>query len=264
MQPDEERIVSVDQLPEDPLAMPPPYWRSSGAVFCLLDAVEPIPGLLTEMVPVLERTKLALDIHYEKYPDDEQTEEEMEEFSEIMDDLWELEHRVKTKAPVVVLMSAIAAEDTLNRFCVYNIHKDFAQSIERLRLPDRLLVAAGMVGQEIGKGHPVYQAINALTHWRNAFAHGHCVNRPTRSLRHNHLVPPDHYPGIISHLADLQRLVSGFVQISEYLSSISRNSYTGGRTIELERLKGLLAEIARYRFLGDDNVYTIIVSDSVS
>lgn len=106
--------------------------------------------------------------------------------------------------------------------------------------------------------------IKALTQWRNAFAHGHCVDRPTRSLRHNHLIPPDQYPGIISHLSELRRLVSGYVRVSEYLASISKNGYGAGQSYEVERSKELLAEIDRYRFEGNDSVYTITESDRTS
>lgn len=262
LEPDRERIVSVDQLPDNPLAMPPPYWRSSSAVFCLLDALEAIPDLLAELVPVLKRTDIELDAHFAKYPENQQTDEEMEEFSEIVDEQWEIEHKIKTKVPVVILMSAIGAEDAINRFCVYNLHRGIAESIEQLSPPDKLLVAAGAVGEKIGKGHAVYGAIKVLTQWRNAFAHGHCVDRPTRSLRHNHLIRPDKYPGIASQLSELQRLVPSYVRVSEYMASISRNKYGSGRSDEVERTKELLAEIARYRFIGDDNdIYEIVVLD---
>lgn len=261
MEQDGERLVSVDQLPDDPMEMPPPYWRSSGAIFCLLDAMENIPRLLAELVPVLERTEMRLDSHFKKYPDNEQTDEEMEEFSEIVDELTELEIKIKTKARTATLMSAIQAEDEINRFCVYNIHKDVAESIERLQPPDKLVVGAGMVGEEIGKEHAIYSEIKALTRWRNAFAHGHCVDRPTRSLRHNHLISPDQYPGLVSHLAELHRLLSSYIRVSEYLSSISRNRYGAGGSVEVWRLKELLTEIARYHFHSDDNVYRIVVSD---
>jgi hypothetical protein len=244
--------------------MPPPYWRSSGAVFCMLDALGSILDLLAELVPVLERTQAELEQHFEKYPNNEQSDEELEEFSEIVDGLWEVEDKIKAKATVAVLMSAIEAEDGINRFCVFNIHKDVAESIEKLQPPDKLLVAAGMVGQEIGKGHAVYGDIKALTRWRNAFTHGHCVDRPTRSLRHNHLIPPDQYPGVISYLAELRRLVSGYIRVSEYLASISRNEYGSGSSSEVERSRELLTDIARYRFIGDGNVYTITISDPAS
>lgn len=215
MKPDKERIVSVDQLPDDPFAMPPPYWRSSGAVFCLLEALEAISDLLAELVPVHRRTEIKLDVHFAKYPENQQTDEEMEEFSEIAAELRDLESKIKAKAMVVILMSAIEAEDRINQFCVYNLHKDVAESIEKLSPPDKLLVAAGAVGEKIGKGHAVYGAIKVLTQWRNAFAHGHCVDRPTRSLRHNHLIPPDKYSGIARQLSELQRLVPSYVLVSE-------------------------------------------------
>lgn len=185
----------------------------------------------------------------------------MEEFSEIVDELWEIESKIKAKARVVILMSAIEAEDGINRFCVYNLHKDVAESIEKLSPPDKLLVAAGAVGEDIGKGHAVYGAIKALTQWRNTFAHGHCVDRPTRSLRHNHLILPDKYPGIASQLTELQSLVPSYVRVSEYMASISRNEYGSGRSYEVERTKELLAKIARYRFTGNDNIYEVVVLD---
>jgi hypothetical protein len=264
MKPDEGRIISVEQLPDDPMEMPPPYWRSSGAIFCLLDAIESIPKLLAELVPVLDRTEAELDEHFSKYPNNEQTDEEMEEFSEITFELTELETKITARAEVAILMSAIVAEDELNRFCVFNIHKDVTESIEQLSPPDKLLTAAGMVGSEIGRGHAAYGALKNLTKWRNAFAHGHCVDRPTKSLRHNHLVSPDQYPGVISHLSELRRLVAGYVRVSEYLASISRNEYGSGKSYGVERIKEMLSEIARYRFIGEDNVYTVMVSDPES
>lgn len=264
MDPDRERIVSVDQLPDDPMEMPPPYWRSSGAIFCLLDALESISDLLAELVPVLERTESELAAHFEKYPENNQTDEEMEEFTEITHDLTELENRIKAKSMVAILMSAIEAEDFINRFCVFNMHKDVAESIEKLSPPDKLLTAAGMVGKELGKGHVAYGDIRALTQWRNAFAHGHCVDRPTKSLRHNHLVAPDEYPGVISHLSELRRLVSSYLRVSKYVTSISRNSYTSGSLVEERTIGEILADIARYRFVGDGNVYSITVSSPAS
>lgn len=265
MEQDRERIVSVDQLPDDPMEMPPPYWRSSGSIFCLLDALESIPDLLAELVPVLEKTEFELAAHFEKYPENKQTDEEMEEFTEITHDLTELESRIKAKSMVAVLMSAIEAEDFINRFCVFNMQKGVAESIEKLRPPEKLLTAAGMVGEEIGKGHAVYGDIKALTRWRNAFAHGHCVDRPTnRSLRHNHLVAPDEYPGVISRLSELQKLVSGYLRVAAFLTSISRNPYTSGSLVEERTIGEILADIARYRFVGDGNVYSITVSSPTS
>jgi hypothetical protein len=43
---EEEPILTVDQLPDDPLKMPPPYWRSGGAIFHIQDALEELVVLL--------------------------------------------------------------------------------------------------------------------------------------------------------------------------------------------------------------------------
>jgi hypothetical protein len=75
MEPESVRIVSVDQLPDNPLEMPPPYWRSLGAVCCLLGAAESIVQLLEELVPVHERTQVELEAHFEKHPEGAQTDE---------------------------------------------------------------------------------------------------------------------------------------------------------------------------------------------
>ena len=79
--------------------------------------------------------------------------------------------------------------------------------------------------------------MKALAQWRNALAHGHCVDRPTQALRHNHFISPDQYPGIINHLSELRRLLFGYVRISRYLDSIGNNEYGAGPPYEVERAK---------------------------
>jgi hypothetical protein len=85
-----------------------------------------------------------------------------------------------------------------------------------------------------------------------------------RSLRHNHLISPDKYPDTKSHQSELRRLVPAYARVSDYLASISRNSYGAGTSYEVERVKEMLSEISRYRCIGDDNVYSIVVSDPES
>ena len=56
-----EKIRSIDELPEDPLAMPPPYWRGGGAIFHVLDSLRGLSNLLRELLPVHERTERDLE-----------------------------------------------------------------------------------------------------------------------------------------------------------------------------------------------------------
>jgi hypothetical protein len=257
---DEDRIFTLDQLPDDPLKMPPPYWRGCGAIFHVEDALEEIEYLLHDLIPLHAETETRLAEHYEKYPEhNEDDEEALEEFSEITDDLAVHEHRIRLKAEVACLMSAIEAEDEINRFCVYNLHRDIAESIEKLSPPEKLLIASAAIGKPGVKGDSVFEAARRLAGWRNAFAHGHCIDRPTKSLRHNHLIPPDEYPGVPSSLAEMRELIGAYLRVSDYLSAISINPYTASKCSNVENVQDLLTRISKYRFDGNNYVYDVIL-----
>jgi hypothetical protein len=249
--PDDIQVTRVEQLPDDPLRMPPPYWRSSGAKLHVELALNELAELLTELVGLHTQTELLLQEHYEKHQENEtDSETALEEFAEITEDLNVHEHAIRMKAEVACLLSAIEAEDELNRFCVFNLHKHIAESIEKLSPPEKLLVAAAVLGHTGVKGESVFQAARRLATWRNAFAHGHCVDRPTKSLRTNHLIYPKEYPGVPSGLLEVRELVGAYLRVSDYLRSISLNSYTAQESIDVENIRKLTAEIAKYSFDG--------------
>jgi hypothetical protein len=261
---DRKPFTSVDKLPDDPLAMPPPYWRGSGAVFHVLDSLSALSELLRELVPINERTASDLGGYYEKYPEGGHGNAEIQEFADICGELWELEHRIKLRCETAVLMSAIEAEDEVNMFCVFNLPRDVAEPIEKLSLPEKLLIASTLVGKKNAKSDAAFESISKLTAWRNAFAHGHCVDRPVKSLRHNHLISPPEYPGVPDTLATTIRLVSHYVRVSEYLRSISINPYTGGTSTDVAEIRKFLRDIGRYHFKGHNHAYTIAEKDRVS
>jgi hypothetical protein len=257
---DEEKIVDVSQLPEDPFKMPPPYWRSGGAIFHVQESLEVLLHLLEKLIGVHDETELSLEEYYQKHPEPSDEESDDSEFADICDALWELEHRVKLKCEVAVLMSAIEAEDSINRFCVYNLSKHIAEPIETLSPPEKLIVASAVLGQPSPKGKDVFESIRKLSAWRNAFAHGHCVDRPTKSLRHNHLISPSEYPGIPSSLGSVKELVGGFTKVSDYLKSISKNPYTSGESADVEEIRSKVRALNRYRFVGNNYAYSIEVT----
>jgi hypothetical protein len=260
MRDDRDHIVSVDQVPDDPLNMPPPYWRGGGAIFHLEGAVANIEDLLKELLEVHAQTNARLPRYWERYPDDIQNDAAMDEFAEIMDDLWGLEHQIKLNGEIACLMSAIEAEDCVNRFCVFNLHKDIAESIERLAPAEKVLIAAAALGENGVKQSSVFEGLRQLTAWRNAFAHGHCVDRPLKSLRHNHLVAPDDYPGVPSLVAETRNLVGAFLRLSDYLRVISRNPHTKQREGNVENVRRSLETVACYRFDGDNWVYDVMLT----
>lgn len=247
MKDSERTTIMPEQLPDDPLSMPPPYWRSSGAIFHVLDSLESLVSLLGELLPLHEQTELRLEDYYENHPN-EDDDSDLEEFSDICDDLWSLEHKIKLKAEIAILMSAVQAEDKLNMFCVFNLHKDIAESVEKLSPPEKLLIVTAVAGQPSIKGNAVFEALKKLSGWRNAFAHGHCVDRPVKSLRHNHLVSPSSYPGVPDSINKTKELISGYLRLTEYLRGISMNPYTSGSSTETEEIRMYLEEISRYKF----------------
>jgi hypothetical protein len=260
---DEQKpIPAVDQLPEDPLKMPPPYWRSSGAIFHIRDSLQDLIGLLGELIKIHANTEAELENYFHRHPEfSEENEEENEEFADICECLWNVEHKIKLKAELACLMSAIQAEDCLNAFCVFNVHKDIAESIEKLSPTEKLLIASAAVGKSGVKGTVVYEGIKKLVGWRNAFAHGHCVDRPTKSLRHNHLIPPEEYPGVPSALRDTIDLVSAFILVDSYLRDISLNLYTAGKSWDVEEIRESMKELYKYVCEGNNHVYTITYCD---
>ncbi|MFQ4135754.1 hypothetical protein PGN35_005490 [Nodosilinea sp. PGN35] len=257
-----EKVVSVDHLPNDPMAMPPPYWRSGGAIFHVIDALEALCELLQDLVRVHEETEEQLANFYDQFPEDDESEEGLEAFGEICSDLWDLEHKIKMKAEVAILMSAIEVEASINKFCVYNLHKDIAETIEKLSPGEKLVVASASVGQPNAKANSAYEAIRKLYLWRNAFAHGHCTDRPTnKTLRHNHLISPETYPGVPDTLIRMKNLVRGYLKVQEYLRSISLNSYTSSFSDEGRQIQDFLREIDIYHFEGSTDIYSIEIKN---
>src|SRR5262245_43026845 len=93
MRRDEDRIVSVDQLPDNPLKMPPPYWSSCSAIFHVEEALRELEQLLQQLVPIHAKTEVQLDEYYEKHPEENPSEEVLEEFADITAELTDIEHR---------------------------------------------------------------------------------------------------------------------------------------------------------------------------
>jgi hypothetical protein len=256
---EEPRFVSVDELPDNPLKMPPPYWRSGGASFHIEDALERLVELLHELMPIHTATDKKLDRFYEKYPDERSSDsdEAMEEFGDICDALWELEHNIKLKCQIAILMAAIDAEETINQFCVFNLPKELVESLERLSSAEKLTAAASHLNQRAVRSTAAYAAVRALSGWRNAFAHGHCVDRPVKTLRHNHLISPKGYPGVPESISDAVKHLEAYNKLAKYLAKISQNPYTASSSELEETIRDCLREIKKFAFEGGLQVYSI-------
>lgn len=248
------KIKSIDQIPDNPLKMPPPYWRSPCAVFHIEESLSNLLTLLDQLIIINENTDKKLAIYFSRKP---KPKEGDQEFAEICNELWELEHKIRLNIEISILMAAIEAEATINQFCVYNIAKDIVESIEEINPCKKLKVASAAVGKPGVKSKAPYEALKKLTSWRNAFAHGHCTDRPTKSLRHNHLIEPPEFPGVPSYIKLLISMLGGFVKIEPYLASISKNPYTAGKSIHIENIKKIINKIKKFKFKGTNLYYTV-------
>ena len=241
-----EPLVSLDGLPDDPLRMPPPYWRSGGGIFHIQLSVSQIANkLLPDLGPANEAFQAATAFI--------DPEDDMEAYSEETDALADVESEIIRLSDLAIFMAAIEAEDAINQFAVFNVHKDAAEAIERLSPPDKLVLVTALVGATPVKGAAPFEAIKKLYNWRNAAAHGHCVDRPTGSLRKNHLIHPSvlELPSVPLRIGELQVRLGDYFRVKEYLRSISINSYTSSRSGNDKEIAHSLAVISSYRF---DNV----------
>jgi hypothetical protein len=255
-----ENPVSVDELPDDPLLMPPPYWRSSAALFHVKHALGELERRMKRLPPLLDRTSHELVDFYGRYKTKSEREAASDEHWKIVSRPLGIEHLIRLSCEVISLMSAIAAEDSVNCFCVFNLHKHIAESIEKLSMPEKLLVACTAVGASEAKGATAFESARRLVSWRNAFAHGHCVDRPTKSLRHNHLISPSEYWSVPAVFKEAFLHSGDYLTIRDYLRSKSLNPFLRSPNLDDEEIRRSLRRLSRYKFTGPNEHYRINVA----
>lgn len=253
----DKKFSNTKQLPENPLEMPPPYWRSPGIIFQLTISIEELTNSLKTLLDIHPIVDAKLSEYFERKPEPVNDDPE---FGDICEPLWEIEAKIVLKSKLAIFMAAIEAEDMLNRVITYNLHKDIADSIEKLSPPEKLMIiSANLTGQSV-KNRKQYEIIKKLSKWRNSFAHGHCTDRPTKSLRHNHLISPTEYPTVPKAIEQMLDLVMGYLELSEYLSEISHNEYTMAMSTHNAEISDYLDTIMRFHFSYEDDGQTYEVS----
>lgn len=247
--------------PDDPLAMPPPYWRHSGATFQLAFALEELLVLLEGLLALHPVVDNQFD-EYFKHHGREDCDEDLDndECSNIANPLWELEHKVQMKADLIGFLSAVKVEEELNKFIVFNFTRDVAESIEKLSPVEKFLVVSALLGVKDAKSKTHYGEVKLLMTFRNAFAHGHCTDRPTRTLHHNHLIDPGVYPGVPDSLSKMKQHAWAVLNLTEYLEKITKNKYFAETRGDDNMCRDLLRRVGQYHIesLESSNaIYTI-------
>lgn len=252
-------MIDSEHYPDDPLSMPPPYWDDSGALDQFIRSMEMVEALLPGLSEEGDRISPLVDSYHErKEKEGIDYDTDYEEFGVISDDFMNIEHAIASYADLCVLMGGISAETLLNKFCVYNFHKDISDPLETLSMPDKFIIASALAGSPGVKSTAPYEAIKQLSRKRNAFAHGHCVYRPTSSMRKNHL--RNEQSGIQNAKKSVENLVAAvnwYLSVHDYLCKITRNKYVVGvdDSRDTGRIREILQKIRSYSFLGIDEYF---------
>jgi len=266
-------LPSDTGLPDDFFS---PFWRDNGAASIISKSLHEIKGILTKMIDegFIVQKKLQrfydkypsfkeLQAFYVKYPYDidgfllsregeaeyEEYMGEYEEFWEITSDFAQLEHDLACCANTAILMAAIDVEACVNRFCYYNLGEVTTEAIEWLPPTGKLAVIHKVLGLGDFKGTSQYQAVKALTDWRNAFAHGKCPGMPIRSLKDNHLKEPKNVPSSRDRVNEVIILLKHYIVVCSHLNEISTHPYTkGDYGSDLHNVKLLLKDVQAFWF----------------
>ena len=240
--------------------MPPPYWEDSGALDQFIRSMEMVDSLLPALADEINRIEPLVNDYYDRRDShSEGYDPEYIEFGEITDAFMDLEFAIASYADLCVLMGAISVETLINKFCVYNLHRDISEPLERLTSSEKLIISSALVGHSGVKSRAPYAAVKELSKWRNAFAHGHCVERPTRNMYRNHLIPTES-SGIRNAHASVKILteaISRYLCVHDYLNEITKNPYV----IDVDdaentsKIKRILAEVQKYHFSGVDEYF---------
>jgi len=183
-------------------------------------------------------------------------------FNEIYADYVHLVFSLGSHADLAMLMAAITIESLVNKFCVYNLHHEIAEALEKLTPPEKLVVSSAILGFTGTKSFAPHEASKKLNAWRNSYAHGHCVMTNRRGLLKNHLRNSPvgslerEAPQITVTMIDMIR---SFLRIIDFLGDITQNKYVlADEQEDIKLITELLAQISAYHFTNMDYPYEIL------
>jgi len=249
-------------IPENPNDMPPPYWDDCGSIDQLIRGMETVIPTLDALQKEIE----TIDPLLEKW--DKQREvlgdsfdSEGKQFNEIHADYIGYVHAIVSHSDLAILMAAITMESLINKFCVYNLHKDIVEPLERLNPCEKLVVALAIIGKPNFRSNAVYDDIKKLKTWRNSFVHGHCVELRSDNFMKNHLRKSS--PSALDREAPqkveiLREMIERFIRCYEFLDKMTINRYVveDGKE-DIGRVRELLDELRTYNFSDSEYPYEI-------
>lgn len=250
-----KKLNKMNEIPDDPLLMPPPYWRGSSAIWHINDGLCELVEKLDALENVCEVQEEQLTLFYAENPqvvEDEESLVQSNEFWSIVSDSLKLSEKIKLRIERTIVMAAIDVEENINMVCVYNLRREMTEIIEKLSPIEKFVILGSILTNSNVKGTSEYGELQKLMKYRNTFAHGHNTDRPVKSLHHNHLIHPEQYSSLPEELERLKEYMHGYFRINQFVRSMSKNDYASGNSGDEDDLKPILDKIASYTFVSEE------------
>lgn len=247
-----EEQHKMNEIPDDPLLMPPPYWRGSSAIWHIYEGLSELAEKLESLESAYEIQKEQLELFYSENPslvEDEESLVQSNEFWDIVSDSLKLSEQIKLRVERTIVMAAIDVEENINMVCVYNLRREMTEIIEKLSPIEKFVILGSVLTNSNVKGTSEYGELQKLMKYRNTFAHGHNTDRPVKSLHHNHFIHPEQYSSLPEVLERLKEYMRGYFRINQFVRSMSKNDYASGNSGDEDDLKPILEKIASYTFV---------------
>lgn len=239
-----------------PIKEPPPYWQRSSALLHLDVATDNILGLLPEFYEIAKSTQEDLTEFYQRKSELRSTDVfNHQELTSIILDYWTLECKLSVACEIACLMCAIQTEDNINRFIAYHFHEEIATSLEKLSPAEKITIISCSISAKSFKSNGVYRDVKSLSKWRNTFAHGHCIGKPTQSITKNHTPSDDSYRYIPLVFTELVELSSAFLRVHDHLQKISLSAYIKNECAFTEQIRRKIARIKKNSIKGSFPAY---------
>jgi hypothetical protein len=188
---DDENSLDVAFLPDPPDAEDYPGWLDNGATTIFSESLDDVVEtfrLLIEEGDILVQKLLAHSKDEEYLYHLEMFGSAPDEKNEFFEKLHKLQNRLERFAGTALVMAVIDLEARINKFCFYNLGEFTTNAIEKLSHTEKLEVIHKVLGLAEFKGTSQFAAMRSLVKWRNAFVHGKCTDRPSNSIKENHIV----------------------------------------------------------------------------
>jgi hypothetical protein len=231
-------------------------WEDNGASTIVVHAALRIAATLEAMTEETEcfQQKFVLYGEIDSAKIRTRDGQELAKYYVIYRDMFALEIELSCHCRTAILMAAIAIESEVNRFLFFNVGEETTESIERLSVEDKLILAHKILGLTAFKGTKPYQAVVEIMKWRNKFAHGKIPDMPGRNLHAIHVESAGRYKSPGSELADAIKLLGHYLVIRRHIDSMEKGRPGPEGNGDVEAVEAVLRDLKKFNFTAGHGV----------